>query len=488
MNIEQIVQQAAARFAAGDYAAALALYQQAARELGEASFAWNMAYCRSRMPGGAPAARVAGLDAGPEPLARAGVTPAARPETTAAGRPSIAVVLRSARNVRYLAAFEPESARPYNLRLYLPTADGLRPLHNAALLAQPGNDMAPLPAQLVLPACDLAATLDEQAILSERDLEQYLATRPAGGAHGTPLQALAPQFLAVVPGRVSVIVPTYKRPRNLRMALESVLAQDYPDVELIVVSDNPAGSPQAEETAAVVAAVQQQHARARLLFVQHRHNRNGAAARNTGLLRSTGEYICFLDDDDIYLPGRISRSVEVLKAAGPRVGAVYCGFYGWDSPVEEPHRYLRGKLTRELLALDFKAHYLHTNSATYKRQALLELNGFDETYRRHQDLELNIRFFERYEMDVVPAVLVKLDAEPSGVNNRVSNVDLIDLKQKFLDQFAYLIREYDEAARAQIYENHWREALTCVFDKQAVLDKLAGTLTDGRLQVMRCLR
>jgi hypothetical protein len=69
-------------------------------------------------------------------------------------------------------------------------------------------------------------------------------------------------------------------------------------------------------------------------------------------------------------------------------------------------RYIEGNLTLEILQLDYKKHYLHTNTATYKREAYVNLNGFDESYRRHQDLEFNLRFFEMYEMKAVRQALV----------------------------------------------------------------------------------
>ncbi|WP_438883286.1 hypothetical protein, partial [Bacillus cereus group sp. Bce013] len=78
------------------------------------------------------------------------------------------------------------------------------------------------------------------------------------------------------------------------------------------------------------------------------------------------------------------------------VGAVYCGFLGWNSSENDLHRYKEGDLTLDILMLDYKNHYLHTNTATYKRHVVLSINGFDESYHRHQDLEFNLRFFESY--------------------------------------------------------------------------------------------
>ena len=118
-------------------------------------------------------------------------------------------------------------------------------------------------------------------------------------------------------------------------------------------------------------------------FIEHWENRNGAAARNTGFLASTGVYICYLDDDDIYLPGRLTKTVDSLSIQDDHIGAVYCGFLGWNSPTNDINCYAEGNLTKEILLLDYFKYYVHTNTVTYRRSAVTALNGYDESYKRH---------------------------------------------------------------------------------------------------------
>lgn len=117
---------------------------------------------------------------------------------------------------------------------------------------------------------------------------------------------------------VSVIVPTYNRAALLQQTVESVLAQTYPNIELIVVDD---GS--TDETPEML----KQYA-GRLVHIR-KQNEGGTAARNTGIQAVHGEYLNFLDHDDIFLPTKIERQVEILNAR-PEVGLVHCGYYRMD--------------------------------------------------------------------------------------------------------------------------------------------------------------
>ena len=98
---------------------------------------------------------------------------------------------------------------------------------------------------------------------------------------------------------VSVIIPTYKRPDSLDRAINSVLGQTYPYVEVIVVDDNNPDTEGRRQTEAKMASFADN---LRVKYVKHEQNKNGAAARNSGAKASTGDFIAFLDDDDEFLP------------------------------------------------------------------------------------------------------------------------------------------------------------------------------------------
>jgi glycosyltransferase involved in cell wall biosynthesis len=101
---------------------------------------------------------------------------------------------------------------------------------------------------------------------------------------------------------ISTIIPVYNGERYLAETLASALAQDYPRQEVIVVDDGSTDS-----TAAIVQA----HPTVRYL---HQPNQGHGAAKNTGITAATGDYLAFLDADDLWAPGKLSRQIEHLRA------------------------------------------------------------------------------------------------------------------------------------------------------------------------------
>jgi cellulose synthase/poly-beta-1,6-N-acetylglucosamine synthase-like glycosyltransferase len=114
---------------------------------------------------------------------------------------------------------------------------------------------------------------------------------------------------------VSVILPTYNRAVFLPDAFASVVAQDYLNWELIVVDDGSTDDT-TEVLSRLVAGVPQP------VTVVHQDNTGSAGARNTGLERASGEYVAFLDSDDLWLPYHVSRCVHAL-ARSPELDWVF---------------------------------------------------------------------------------------------------------------------------------------------------------------------
>jgi len=397
---------------------------------------------------------------------------------------NINVLIQSTNNLKYLDRFNGFSSLPYNLRLFINTIDGIRPLHQQELLELDYNALQPVEGEVTLPESDFSFVCPEDIALTEEMILAHVENIwQQNRTHSSGLQALDTKQANVVKGRVSVIIPTYKRPKNLNNALTSVADQDYKNKEVIVVCDNGDGSEYNDETQEIVDSVRKDFPDVVIKLIFHRLNRNGAAARNTGFLSSCGEYISLLDDDDIYLPGRLTETVIALKNSAKKVGAVYCGFLGWNSPENNLERYAEGDLTKEILLLDYMKHYLHTNTATYKRTAYEALNGFDESYRRHQDLEFNLRFFEFYEIKAVKKALVRLNPEPSDISNKVFNLDMLDLKTKFLNQFSLTAYGYGHKISKEIYEKHWDEVVRYIENPKEMAKKIDENFENGYLNV-----
>ena len=105
--------------------------------------------------------------------------------------------------------------------------------------------------------------------------------------------------------KVSIIMPVYNSEKYLSKAVESVLAQDFQDFELIMVDD---GSP--DNSGAVCDSYAEKDARVKVI---HKKNGGICSARNAGIDAARGEYIGFCDNDDLYLPGLIRDNYTLAK-------------------------------------------------------------------------------------------------------------------------------------------------------------------------------
>ena len=200
--------------------------------------------------------------------------------------------------------------------------------------------------------------------------------------------------------RVSVIIPTHNRASMLPRAVDSVLSQTFTDFELLIVDDC-----SADETPEVAARYTDPRVRA----FRHIRNSGAAAARNTGIANSRGEYIAFLDDDDEYLPTKIEKQAQVLDAASADVGMVYvwCNFVGADGKtIGTRCRMDEGYVFEEALALRL---ILGIGTSSMTRAAVFEdIGGFDEALFVGEDLDFLCRFARQFKILSVPEVLVRL--------------------------------------------------------------------------------
>ncbi|ROQ20054.1 glycosyltransferase involved in cell wall biosynthesis [Marinimicrobium koreense] len=398
---------------------------------------------------------------------------------------SVGLLVRHPAQARNLLEAVKRNELPVTLAVLGVSPDGVRPIHNAELTTvEDWQGALPEDALGELSAYDCYAYTASTADVEISDIVRLVESRLAlSSSDSGPLIPFQPRARALVAGRVSTIIPSYKRPENLLRALTSVAGQSWADKEVIVVSDNGEGSPYNEETRAVVEKVRRKYPDVVIHYVEHSVNRNGAAARNTGLQYASGEFVTFLDDDDEYLGGRLEKSVRKLQVLPKAVGAVYCGFLGWNSPANNESRYPKGNVSEHILTLDYKKHYLHTNTATYRRPYLDMINGFDESYPRHQDLEFNLRYMAVSGFETVPECLVRLNPQPSTVSNKVYGTRFLAIKQKFLNEFAWLIDRFEAPLRNRIYHTHWDEVYRYVADRDEVLSALRGQVTNGELQL-----
>ncbi|MHB9037223.1 MAG: glycosyltransferase family 2 protein [Armatimonadota bacterium] len=184
--------------------------------------------------------------------------------------------------------------------------------------------------------------------------------------------------------RVSVVIPVYchteDHERFLREALESVAAQDFGDYELVIVDDV---SPRD-----IVPIVEEIDALSSVMILRNVINVGHAESRNVGIRAARGEFVAFLDHDDLWMPNKLSRQVEVMDA-NPDAAMVFC-----DMIVFGPHadrlRINENVIPERPGFCWFATHWYHALSASsvlIKRQAMLDIGFFDSRYSTCDDLD-----------------------------------------------------------------------------------------------------
>lgn len=214
---------------------------------------------------------------------------------------------------------------------------------------------------------------------------------------------------------VSIIIPTYKRPDTVHRAVDSVLRQTYEDLEVIVVDDNDPGT---EARTLTEASMTKYVEDARVHYVKHPRNMNGSAARNTGVRESHGVYIAFLDDDDEFYPQKIESQVKCMGSRDHSWGACYADYVQLDingKIVMRNGEHREGNLFLEVLKRNL---FIHAGSNMMVRRTVFEeLNGFDESFLRNQDIEFMVRLLRKYKLAYVraPGVIVHMHKKESAI-------------------------------------------------------------------------
>lgn len=266
---------------------------------------------------------------------------------------------------------------------------------------------------------------------------------------------------------VSVIIPTYGGAKQLKRAITSVLNQTYQKFELIIVDDNNPETEARKNTEKNVECFTD----SRIKYVKHEMNKNGAAARNTGIACATGKYVCFLDDDDFYMPDRIAESVSCLES-NLGFDAVLCGVMDCTDSGLYGVRYhftICGRLKTELLT---RKIIMGSGSNIFVTlECLQALGGFDTRFQRLQDDEFMVRFYNKYSACVNDKLLIVKSR--NGINNEPALEKLYISRKLFFDKFETDISELSEEDKYLFYNYHYTCLLHAAFyDKGSELKKL----------------
>ena len=212
---------------------------------------------------------------------------------------------------------------------------------------------------------------------------------------------------------ISVIIPTHSGSQVICRAVDSVLSQTYPNIEVVVVDDNGKGT---EEQIATEKSLKKYASDDRVKYFAHDISLHGSAARNTGVKHSNGEFIALLDDDDYFLPNNLEEHYETQKSLDDSYGVTFCGMH-----------IVRGKIEEDIIAkqegdvlVDFLMGRMRVGSSLVmiRRSVYDEFNGFDESFKRHQDWEFLTRIFTKYKLASTHKIgVVKVNLDRNSATN-----------------------------------------------------------------------
>jgi glycosyltransferase involved in cell wall biosynthesis len=215
---------------------------------------------------------------------------------------------------------------------------------------------------------------------------------------------------------VSVIIPTFNRAGLLPRAVRSVQAQEWPEIEIVIVDD---GS--SDETRLAIEALKS-HARIRAI---RQSNGGDAAARNAGLCAASHQWIAFLDDDDTWRPGKLDAQMSALERTG---APACCGLVAMETGTKPNslQRLLNGNCAGAFLRGEQSAAI---TSLVVHRDVARRAGEFDTTLRIGSDMEWIARLVHEAEFCTVPEVVADYNASPDALSRFEGIEQLIERDQ-----------------------------------------------------------
>ncbi len=255
--------------------------------------------------------------------------------------------------------------------------------------------------------------------------------------------------------RISVIVPTFNRVAYLADAIRSVQAQNYRDIEIIVADD---GS--TDNTAEIAAQFGSS-----VTYLSLTHHGLPAATRNAGLRAARGEFIAFLDSDDLFLPGKLELQLATFDAH-PEAGLVYSnGHFFRDAPNESIGDLLDGlpSPSGNVFAELLRGNFVFTPTVLVRRACLDSVSFFDERpdFFAVEDYDLWLRIAAQFPIIYAPGKVAAVRRHGQSISRDVVTLRgrVLQVLAKIEQLYPNLVHEYTNARHEAYARNHGAIAL-----------------------------
>ncbi len=251
---------------------------------------------------------------------------------------------------------------------------------------------------------------------------------------------------------ISVIIPIFNNQKTINKTLNSVLKQTLSNLEIIVIND---GS--TDESLEKIATIKDPRVQ-----VFSYPNAGVAVSRNRGIERARGEYISFLDADDLWTPDKLEAQLKALQE-NPHAAVAY----SWTDYIDEAGNFLyhgshisiNGDVTAKLL---FKNFIENGSNPLIRRHALVKVGEFDSSLSPAEDWDMWLRLAARYHFVAVPQPQILYRMSPSASSANISKMEIQGLKviERALSLGSESLQSLKKPSIANFYQYLMFRALT----------------------------
>ncbi len=245
--------------------------------------------------------------------------------------------------------------------------------------------------------------------------------------------------------KISVIIPAYNAEKTIKRTIESVLNQTFTDFEIIVIN-----SSSSDLTEDIVNSIQD----ARISVFTY-PKANVAVNRNRGLKYASGEYLSFLDADDLWTPDKLKSQYEALESNLDAAVA-----YSLTDAIDENDKFLRqfchhvrtGDVYSNLLLANFVGS---GSNILVRKLALQDIGGFDESLTNAHIIDISLRLAAKYKFIAVDKVQILYRIYPNSMSSNVLGMEksyLTVIKRAFLHEKAAYIQRLKRYSIANLYK------------------------------------
>lgn len=224
---------------------------------------------------------------------------------------------------------------------------------------------------------------------------------------------------------VSVIIPTYNRANIIKGSIDSVLKQNYTNIEIIIVDDF-----SSDNTESVVKSIKD----SRVNYIRLNENHGACYARNIGIKEAKGKFVSFQDSDDMWRIDKLKTQIDIINKNN--LDVVICAFYRYDeynNVKKYPHNCNTGKISYSEL---IKNNIASTQCIVAKKECFYDVK-FDESLPRLQDWDLILELSKRYNIFYLDKPLVDVYVQSDSIGKSpekaiVALKILIDKNKEYL--------------------------------------------------------